>query len=86
MGSSGTYKKDKESKTRRHFRAEGYQTIDEFVSKFNQGLGEYLKRNWSTDPDVLHHPEDLASNALAYAEAIFAGIASFGAGNTNTDD
>ena len=64
-------------------RANGYMTTDEFVERFTRGLGGYLRSNWPTKPSGLHHPEDLTSNALAYAEAAHIVIGVFGAGNTN---
>ena len=78
-------KRDAEDeRVRKDLRAHGYQTIREFIVKFDQGLYVYMCNNWpSPTDDVLHHPEDLASNALAYAEAVFATIQTFGAGNTN---
>jgi hypothetical protein len=81
-------KRDAESeRVRKDLRAHGYQTIREFIVKFDQGLYVYMCNNWpSVDGDDLHHPEDLASNALAYAEAVFATIQTFGAGNTNVKE
>ena len=66
------------------FRAQGYQTISEFVDKFAEGLRAYMDRNWPDhNADILHHPEDLASNVLCYAEAVHTAIQTFGAGDTN---
>ena len=81
-------KREPESdKVRKDLRAHGYQTIREFIVKFDQGLYVYMCNNWpSPTGDELHHPEDLAANALAYAEAVFATIQTFGAGNTNVKE
>ena len=68
-------------------RSWGYMTIDEFAVKFNMGLKEYLHANWKgIATDDLLHPEDLTSNLLSYAEAVFTVIGMFGAGNTNARD
>ena len=65
-------------------RSNGYMTIDEFMNKFEVGMRQYLHNNWRSDKeDDVHHPEDLASNALCYAEAVWETIQVFGAGNTN---
>lgn len=72
-----------EAMNRRNLREFGYQTIREFTDKFSLGLYEYMCNNWPSDVDELHHPEDLASNVLTYAEAVFTTIQTFGAGNTN---
>lgn len=62
----------------------GYMTIDEFVAKFSFGLREYLRNNWREDEGLnIHHPEDLTSNMLSYAEAVFTVVGIFGVGSTN---
>jgi hypothetical protein len=62
----------------------GYMTIDEFVAKFSLGLKEYLYANWKTiNKDEVLHPEDLTSNMLCYAEAVYSVIGIFGTGSTN---
>ena len=68
-------------------RAEGWMTVDEFITKFSYGLKEYLHTNWkSTSPEDVLHPEDLTSNMLSYAESVFSVIGIFGAGSTNARD
>ena len=81
-------KKEKEIDEAREFmRSYGYQSINEFVEKFSRGLYVYMCSNWpNPSPDILHHPEDLASNALCYAEAVHTTIQTFGAGNTNVKE
>lgn len=65
-------------------RAWGYTTIDEFVDKFSTGLRAYMLNNWkSVGPDEVHHPEDLTSNMLCYAESVYETIQVFGMGNSN---
>jgi hypothetical protein len=65
----------------------GYTTIDEFVDKFSMGLRAYLHNNWkSTEPEDVHHPEDLTSNMLCYAESVYTTIEVFGMGNSNAKD
>jgi len=77
-------KTEASERAEKEFRDEGYQTITEFVDKFSQGLREYMNKNWpNPNPNILNHPEDLASNALMYAEAVYTTIQTFGAGNTN---
>lgn len=62
----------------------GYMTIDEFIEKFSFGLKEYLYNTWkSAEPSELHHPEDLTSNMLCYAESVFTVVGIFGVGSTN---
>ena len=82
---AGSSKKTEASEqAEKEFRADGYQTITEFVDKFALGLREYMNKNWpNPNPNILNHPEDLASNALMYAEAVYTTIQTFGAGNTN---
>jgi hypothetical protein len=78
---AGSSKKDTELRT------DGYQTIREFTDKFAKGLYVYMCSNWpSVDGQDLHHPEDLASNVLCYAEAVHTTIQTFGAGNTNVKE
>ena len=60
-------------------RAEGWMTVDEFMERITPAMKEYLVKNWTKDEDTIHHPEDLASNALSFMEAIFCGITTFGA-------
>ena len=65
-------------------RAKGYMTTAEFVEKFERGLSAYLAKNWGfCGVNNLTHPEDLAANTLAYAEAVWETIQVFGAGDTN---
>jgi hypothetical protein len=65
-------------------RERGYMTIDEFVTKFSYGLNEYLHNNWkSYKPTDIHHPEDLTSTMLCYAESVFTVVGIFGVGSTN---
>lgn len=71
-------KKLKMSKQDAELRLHGYLTIEEFVSAFAIGLRLYLEDNWSKDRDGVHHPEDLSSNALSFAEATFNVISIFG--------
>jgi len=82
---AGRSKKNKASKqAEEEFRADGYQTITEFVDRFTLGLSEYMHKNWShPNPHILNHPEDLAASALTYAEAVYTTIQTFGAGHTN---
>ena len=63
----------------KQFRAHGYMTVDEFINKLTPGLRYYLLHNWTKDETSLHHPEDLASNALVYMEVAFSVIGQFGA-------
>lgn len=63
----------------KQLRACGYMTVDEFMSKLTPGMRDYLLHNWTKDEDSLHHPEDLASNALIYMEVAFSVIGQFGA-------
>jgi hypothetical protein len=68
-------------------RERGYMTIDEFVTKFSFGLKEYLHENWrSADNSEIHHPEDLTSNMLCYAESVYSVVGIFGVGSTNEKD
>lgn len=68
----------------KELRSRGYMTIDEFMNRFELGMRQYLHKNWGHgETDNLHHPEDLASNALAYAESAWEIIQVFGAGDTN---
>jgi hypothetical protein len=84
MSKENKYVAKEREEVRKDFRDHGYQTIREFVDKFSQGMYVYMCNNWpSVDGDDLHHPEDLASNASMYAEAVFTTIQTFGAGNTN---
>jgi hypothetical protein len=85
---AGRSKKNKASKqAEEEFRADGYQTITEFIDKFTLGLREYMYKNWpNPNPHILNHPEDLASSALTYAEAVHTTIQTFGAGNTNIEE
>ena len=72
----------------KELRAAGFMTTDEFVDKLTRGMREYMRKNWGffvTDSN-LHHPEDLASAALTFAESIFYSIQTFGAGNTNEEE
>ena len=72
-------KKTKMSKQEAELRLYGYMTIEEFTAAYNIGLRLYLEENWSNvSDDKLHHPEDLAANALSYAEATFSTISIFG--------
>lgn len=73
-------KKKKLSKSEAELRLYGYMTIEEFVKAYSIGLRLQLEENWSwsLDDDKLHHPEDLASNALVFAEAVFNTISIFG--------
>ena len=65
-------------------RAKGFMTTAEFVEKFERGLSAYLAKNWGfCGVNNLTHPEDLAANTLAYAEAVWETIQVFGAGDTN---
>lgn len=71
-------KKVKMSKKEAELRLYGYMTIEEFTAAYNIGLRLYMEENWPKDRDGLHHPEDLAANALSYAEATFSTISIFG--------
>jgi hypothetical protein len=65
-------------------RERGYMTIDEFVEKFAFGLKEYLHDNWKSENfQDIHHPEDLTSNMLCYAESVYSVVGIFGVGSTN---
>lgn len=66
------------SKEEAELRLFGYMTIDEFVKAYSIGLRLQLEDTWSKDRDGLHHPEDLAANALIFAEAVFNTISIFG--------
>lgn len=79
-------KKDKptENWTDEYRRGHGYMTINEFVEKFSFGLKEYLRNNWKDDEGLeIHHPEDLTSNMLSYAEAVYTVVGIFGVQSTN---
>lgn len=68
-------------------RERGYMTIDEFVTKFSYGLKEYLYNNWKSNPPTdIHHPEDLTSNMLCYAESVYSVVGIFGVGSTNVKE
>ena len=71
----------------KELRAAGYMTAHEFVAKLERGMRQYMENNWglSTGDDDLHHPEDLASAALTFAESVMFCIQTFGAGNTNEE-
>ena len=72
-------KKAKMSKQEADLRLHGFMTIEEFTAAYNIGLRLYLEENWSNvSSNELHHPEDLAANALSYAEATFSTISIFG--------
>ena len=65
------------------FREAGYMSIDEFLTRFNFGLKEHLHNTWhGISTSDLHHPEDLAANALTYAENVFQVIGVFGVAST----
>ena len=83
MSKENKYVEAEKEALRKDLREHGYQTIREFTDKFAKGLYVYMCTNWpSPTGDVLHHPEDLAANVLAYAEAVHTTIQTFGAGNT----
>ena len=83
MSKDNKYVEAEKEAERKDLREHGYQTIREFTDKFAKGLYVYMCTNWpSPTGDVLHHPEDLASNVLSYAEAVHTTIQTFGAGNT----
>ena len=71
----------KKEKTKRitedDLRARGYLTVDEFVDKFSESLRGYMHSNWPSTADELHHPEDLASNAITYTEIMYRVIVDF---------
>lgn len=68
-------------------REHGYMTVDEFVAKFSFGLKEYLHNNWkSVNVTEIHHPEDLTSNMLSYAESVYIVTGIFGVGSTNVKE
>lgn len=71
-------KKLKMSKQEGELRLYGYMTIEEFVKAYSIGLRLQLEDNWPKDRDGLHHPEDLASSSLIFAEAVFNVISIFG--------
>jgi hypothetical protein len=52
-------------------------TVDEFVDKFSESLRGYMYSNWPTSADELHHPEDLAANAITYTEIMYRVIVDF---------
>jgi hypothetical protein len=64
-------------KTESDLRAHGYMTVDEFVDKFSESLRGYMYSNWPTSADELHHPEDLAANAITYTEIMYRVIVDF---------
>jgi hypothetical protein len=83
MCKDNKYVEAEKAAVRKDLREHGYQTIREFTDKFAKGLYVYMCTNWPAPTgDVLHHPEDLASNVLSYAEAVHTTIQTFGAGNT----
>jgi len=55
----------------------GYMTVDQFVDRLSEGLRGYMHANWQSDPEDLHHPEDLAANASTYTEIMYRVIADF---------
>ena len=55
----------------------GYMTVDVFVDRFAESLRAYMHSNWMTDPEDLHHPEDLAANAATYTEVMYRVIGDF---------
>jgi hypothetical protein len=68
----------------KELRAAGFMTAQEFVDKFTQGLESYLThQHFATSG--LHHPEDLASGVLTYAESLWQVVNVFGVGNTNKE-
>lgn len=84
MAKRNRHPKNWTDEDRREF---GYMTIDEFVAKFSFGLKEYLFNNWkSGGASELHHPEDLTSNMLCYAESVYSVVGIFGVGSTNVRD
>lgn len=81
MAKKKKHPRDWDDEDRRSF---GFMTVDEFVEKFSFGLRMYLHNNWkSNEPNELHHPEDLTSSMLCYAESVFETVQVFGVGNTN---
>ena len=56
----------------------GYLTVDEFVDLLGPALKSYLRNNWSSDKDSLHHPEDLFSNASTYFDVGLNVVGHFG--------
>lgn len=64
-------------------RAAGWMTTAEFIDKFNRGLMTYLENYTYTKMDDIHHPEDLISNVLSFAEITYIHIQNFGSGETN---
>ena len=80
-------KERRAARTEEDRRADGHMTIDEFIEKFSYGLRLYMNNNWRhTDKDAVHHPEDLTSNMLCYAEAVYETVQVFGMGNTNKEE
>ena len=68
-------------------REHGYMTIDEFVTKFSFGLNEYLYKDKNNyDAEAIHHPEDLTSTMLSYAESVYTVVGIFGVGSTNVKE
>lgn len=59
-------------------RTKGFMTTDEFIDLFATGAREYMAKNWPNGLSVLHHPEDLTSTMLNYAEAVFWTVSVFG--------
>jgi len=70
-------------KNEQALRAKGYMTIDEFIERITPAMREYMLSTWTTDENDVYHPEDLGSHALAFMEAIFIGLGTFGAGPTH---
>lgn len=63
----------------KELRNRGYMTVAEFVDKLTPGLKEYMEQNWGANgKDILHHPEDLMSNAAIYLEVGLHIIGDFG--------
>jgi hypothetical protein len=63
---------------KKDLREHGYLTVDEFVAMLQPSLKDYLKNNWSSDKDALHHPEDLFSNASIYFDVALNVVGHFG--------
>lgn len=50
-----------------------YITVDQFVDEYSEALREYIKSQvvYKNDSEALHHPSDLATSAINFAEAVW---------------